>query len=359
MTGYQDPKSGGDTFGASEVLTSAQANIIIANQRHFAMMKMMSFSPVTVGPGKIRDIDLFEYSAGSSNAFAWLGATDDDDTSEVGMATGATPAFVGTAHGQTMTNNARIMSVASRPGDAAWFGLQKNGSTLQGYLRWTGSAWTAHNRVYANNVAGSCFGMAYSPTQDVLVAAWDDSIEYNTSGTTWTGVGNVSAGQLKWGNDMFVGCDYDAAVSHVATSQDGQTWNSVAIGATLDAYNHLAHDRGTNKWYLVNDTMANAELTVYASTNGQSWDAVPNVSNPDQGGPGVIGFISYGGIWLVVSLSVAYLSRDEGVSWTPFPLNSGAGIPNCFKAMGGRIFAGFDTPAFYVTDPFVEPLPGD
>ena len=369
---YIDPKSGGDIFGASEVLTSAQANAIIGNQRHFALSQLLNQQPVSVTPGKITGVELFRWTSGGSTAYSWLAATGNSNTANVGLITGASPAFVNEAHGQTMTNISAIQSVGSRPFDRAWFGVTKAAATARGYLSWDGTTWSIHDRVYTTGVAATCVSIAYSPDEDTLVAGWDNSsIEYNTSGTTWTGVGNVDAEQVVWGTGgdsvgRFVGCLHQQTVSHVATSTDGQTWNSVEVGTTLAASVHLAHDYSAKKFYLAQGSMANAELEIYSSTNGQSWSAQPSVANPDVGGPGVLGFASYGGIWIVTSLYSVYVTPDEGVTWYSFPTQAKIadvyGTHTMTAIAGGRLFNAYatETPAtsMTVTAPFIEPWPG-
>ena len=48
-TGYRDPKSGGDSYGTTELFTPTQANINIDNQRHFARSQWMGLEDQAIG----------------------------------------------------------------------------------------------------------------------------------------------------------------------------------------------------------------------------------------------------------------------------------------------------------------------
>lgn len=359
--GYNDAKSGGDTWGTGELLTSGQANAIVQNQRHFAAHGWRDMVELDItGLYDIRDIDVFLTTDGSKRLVYWVGANGTSSTTNVLTSPLLAPEMSEVAHSQTVTGVTGAYAVAVRPLDAAWFGLGTTTGISRGYIRWTGpnGGFSIVNRAGSSSGTKQVMAMAYSPDSSVIVAAWSDGqLERNASGTTWTTTSPTAAlSDVKYGGGQFVAM-YGTSTSVVYVSEDGISWDSVLIGATF-AGALLAYDYAAERWYVMSRDASGANLNErISSAPSESWATVPNVVNPEPGGGNWHSFVSHGGIWGLFSAGVMYLSMDLGQHWTAHPL-SGASIQPRAKFAGGRLHVlpnGNGTKHLY-TQPFFTPF---
>jgi hypothetical protein len=360
--GYRDPKSGGDTWGTTELLTPTQANIIASNQRHFARSQWMGLDQIEQSIGLHDIATLTIDSSANTKRVYWIGAHGTTTITALAISSSAIPELTLVEHLRPTTGINGIYSVAARPNSRGWWGLESQAGAASGYYSWSGPG----GDFFRTDRAGPSTGvkranaMAYAEDLDALVAAWSDGwVEWNTNGTSWGGQKLTSANlnYVLYGNENFVAMSA-TTVSTVYVSNNGTAWEAVALPGTLSAA-RLSFDAGENKWYVVGTDTSGTELIVYASVSpATSWMQVNNTTVPEPDGT-VVAFVAHGGIWGLVSGGVLFVSADYGQNWVA---QSVAGTNNVrfAKFAGGRLHVAgpnSSTTRHHYTQPFFPPYP--
>ena len=345
MPGYQDPKSQGDAWGHEEILSRGQMNIIADNQRHFATQMWLGLvetqdfeqTNVTAINQFIRD------PTGNNPESVWL-CNGTSDVADVGLYAGLAPEMDDTAHGLTTTSVNSVTAITSRPMDAAWFGLDKEGGATVGYFRLDADGtWTRASRAAgASSDAALVRSINYGDTGDGegnIVASWSDGdIEVNSTGlTSWSRYALGSAlYDLHYGNGVWVGAEFGTtSVVHTSTAP-ATLWTTTALPASA-SQPMVAYDDGAGVWYVLDSNATGSSLNLYTSSSPtSSFSTVPNTVNPAEGGSSFSAFAAHGGILALFSSGTMYLTTDLGQTWMVYNLGSGVRSYGA-KFVGGRL----------------------